>query len=255
MTDEKWSTQRLIVLRRATRAIAEVLHGQLKEYLAVLTPLFRPSSILAEYIQGGPREVSPAATKAFQELQSVYQAAAGSKPFSLPKELKPPLDLVRPTLELSPMEYPYNLKVGGQTKTVSITPPFKWVLSYTEFGLGRLKQLLADPHRTDSDASRFVLHYCALHVVTSRQAAATQMLDALHFDLNSTRLPEFGDLPITCVASSVPTLRPPDEVIVESTEVSGRDAFEEVVDVEGILSLRDSFKERLVDVLRSMGAV
>ena len=255
MTDEKWSTQRLIVLRRATRAIAEMLHGQLREYLTVLTPLFRPSSILAEYIQGGPREVSPAAAKAFQELQSVYQAAAGSKPFMLPKELKPPLEMVRPMLELSPMEYPTTLKAGNHTKSVQITPPFKWVLSYSEFGVARLRQLLADPHRTDSDASRFVLHYCALHVVTSRQAGATQMLDALHFDLNSTRLPEFGELPLTCIASSVPTLRPPDEVILESTEVAGRDSFEELVDVEGIQTQRDAFKERLLDVLRTHGAV
>ena len=80
------------------------------------------------------------------------------------------------------------------------------------------------------------------------------MLDALHFSLSSTRMPEFGELPITSIASSVPTLRPPDEVIIESTLMTGRDVFEEVVDVDGIRNLHDPFKERLVELIESHGA-
>ncbi|MGO9272633.1 MAG: hypothetical protein ACLQOO_20765 [Terriglobia bacterium] len=253
MTDERWGTQNLISLRRATRAIAELVHGQLKDYLSALSPLFRPASVLGEYIQGGAKETSVAATKTFQELQSVYGSAAGAKPFGLSRELKPPLEIVRSPLELSPMEYPYVLKTARETQTVMITSPLKWVLSYSDFAPGRLKQLLADPHRTDSDASRFALHYSVLHVVTARQTGATQMLDALHFDLNSTRMPEFGELPITCIASSVPTVRPPDEVIMESTAMTGRDVFEEVVDVAGIQNMRDPFKDRLIELIESYG--
>ncbi len=54
------------------------------------------------------------------------------------------------------MEYPYVVKTAGETKTVLIQSPLKWVLSYSDFTPGRMKQLLADPHRSDSDASRFV---------------------------------------------------------------------------------------------------
>ena len=46
----------------------------------------------------------------------------------------------------------------------------------------------------------------------------------------------------TYVSSLVPTVRPPDEVIIESTELSGRDVFEEVVDVGAILAMRDPLK-------------
>jgi hypothetical protein len=254
MSDERWTTQRLIGLRRVTRAIAELLHGHLREYLSTLSPSLRPASVLGEYIQGGSKEVSTGAGKAFQELQSVYASVAGSKPFGLPRELKPPLEIVRSSLELNPMEYPYVLKTAGETKTVLIRTPLKWVLSYSEFTPARMKQLLADPHRPDSDASRFVLHYSMLQVVTSRQTGATQMLDALHFSLSSTRMPEFGELPITSIASSVPTLRPTDEVIIESTLMTGRDVFEEVVDVDGIRNLHDPFKERLVELIESHGA-
>jgi len=253
MTDERWSTQNLISLRRATRAIADLVHGQLKDYLSALSPLFRPAGVLGEYIQGGAKETSVATAKAFQELQSVYGAAAAAKPFGLSRELKPPLEIVRSPLELSPMEYAYVIKTPRETQTVMITSPLKWLLSYADFAPGRLKQLLANPHRTDTDASRFALHYSVLHVVTSRQTGATQMLDALHYDLNSTRMSEFGELPITCIASSVPTVRPPDEVIMESTALTGRDVFEEVIDVAGIENMRDPFKDRLLELMKSQG--
>jgi len=254
MTDKGWSTQRLIVLRRATRAIADLLHGQLKDYLSALSPLFRPTVILGEYVQGGTKEMSAAAIKAFQDLQSLYGAAAVAKPFGLSKDLKPPLEIVRSALDLTKMPYPYTVKIGSAPKTVMITPPLKWILAYSDFSPGHLKQLLSDPHRTDSDASRFVLHYSVLHIVTARQTGALQMLAALHFDLSSLRLPEFGELPITCIKSSVPTLRPPDEVIIESVEISGQDAFEEVVDVEAIANIQDPFKEQLLKIINSHGA-
>ena len=170
MTDEGWSTKRLIVLRRVTRAIADLLHGQLKEYLSALAPLFRPAGILGEYVQGGEKGMSAATLKAFQELQNVYGAAAGSKPFGLSKELKPPLEIVRSALELTKMDYPYTLNTEGQTKTMIITAPLKWQLTHAEFAPARLKQLLSDRNRTDTDAARFVLHYSVLQVLTGAPA-------------------------------------------------------------------------------------
>ena len=127
------------------------------------------------------------------------------------------------------------------------------MLSYADFSPAKLRQLLADKNRTDADASRFVLHYCLLQVILAKQTAAGQMLDALHFDVTTGRLAEFGELPIVTVASTVPTLRPPDSVIIQSTEISGRDAFDEIVDVEGLLDMRDPFKERLIELVKSQG--
>jgi hypothetical protein len=253
MTDTGWNTQRLIVLRRATRAIADHLYAQLKEYLTTLSPLFRPAVTLGEYVQGGAKEMSAAAIKAFQDLQSVYAAAAGAKPYSLVKELKAPVEIVRSPFDLTRMPYAYALPTGGEPKTVMITPPLKWLLSYADFGPERLRQLLADRNRTDADASRFVLHYCVLHIMVTRQQGAAQMLGALRFDLSTLRLPEFGELPLTCIASSVPTVRPPDEVILESVEISGQDAFEEVVDTEAIANIQDPFKDQLLKLLKSHG--
>jgi hypothetical protein len=254
MTDEGWSTRRLIVLRRVTRAIADLLYGQLRDYLAALAPVFRPAVVLGEYVQGGTKEMSAAAMKAFQDLQGVYGLAAGAKPFNLPKELKPPLEIVRSPLELTRMEYPYTLNTSGKAKTIVMTIPLKWQLAHADFSPARLKQLLADRNRTDTDASRFVLHYSILQVITARQPGALQMLAALHYLLTSLHLPEFGELPITCITSSVPTLRPPDDVIADAVEISGQDAFEEVIDVEAVSNIQDSFKDQLLNLIKTHGA-
>ena len=114
MEDEGWSTQRVIGLRRVTRAIADLLHGQLKLYLSALSPLFRPAGVLGDYVQGGSKESSAMAAKAFQEVQAVYISAAGAKPFDLPSEIKPPLNIVQSALDLIPMEYAYTPKADGE---------------------------------------------------------------------------------------------------------------------------------------------
>lgn len=248
---ETYTTERLLALRKLTRSIADLLRGQMHAYLSALAPLMRPAALLGHYVIGGAKEVSKDAIKTFQELENIYGTAASSKPFGLLKELRTPFEVAGSALELSAVEYSHAVKTDGQTKTVLITSPFKWVLTYADFAPHKLRQLLADKNRTDTDAARFVLHYCLLQVVLAKQTAATQMLDALHFDLTAGRLQEFGDLPIITVASTVPTLRPPDSVIIQSTEISGRDSFEEIVDVEGLLAMRDPFKEKLIELVKS----
>jgi hypothetical protein len=47
------SIQSLLVLRKLTRAIADVVRAQMTEYLSTLTPLLKPSALLGDYIQGG----------------------------------------------------------------------------------------------------------------------------------------------------------------------------------------------------------
>ena len=49
------SIQSLLVLRKLTRAITDVVRVQMTEYLRTLTPLMRPKALLGEYVQGGRR--------------------------------------------------------------------------------------------------------------------------------------------------------------------------------------------------------
>jgi hypothetical protein len=63
-------------------------------------------------------------------------------------------------------------------------------------------------------------------------------------------LPQFGELPITRIASDITTMRPSDTVVLESAELTGMDAFEEVANVDDIARLQDSPKERLLEIVR-----
>jgi hypothetical protein len=72
----------------------------------------------------------------------------------------------------------------------------------------------------------------------------------LHFPITTTTLPEFGPLPITRIGVAISTIRPTDAVILESAELTGMDAFEEIVSVDDLSKLRDSLKERLLELAR-----
>jgi hypothetical protein len=253
MMNEHYSTQRMLVLRRLTRAVSDFLQGQLREYLSALAPLLRPKSILGDYVQGGTREGVKGSEKALQELQSTYRTVASSSPFNLPNELRIPLRIASSSLEIAPAEYTYAAKTDQQSKSIVVTSPLRWLLTYAGFSLGQLKELLAHQNRTDEDTSQFILHYTALSIALSQQPAVKQVFEALRFPVSAGRSPEFGELTFTYVSSPVSTLRPPDEVLIESTELSGRNVFEEVVDVDALLAMRDPGKDRLLDLIKSQG--
>jgi hypothetical protein len=66
------SIQSLLVLRKLTRAITEVVRAQMAEHLATLTPLLKPTAVLGEYVQGGQKEGTRKADKAFRDRRSVF---------------------------------------------------------------------------------------------------------------------------------------------------------------------------------------
>jgi hypothetical protein len=122
------------------------------------------------------------------------------------------------------------------------------VLNYAGFGPGKLRQLLSNRDRKQEDLHQFALHHAVLHLVVSRQPGIGRLLEALRFPLSSGRIAEFGELPVTFVSSCISTVLPPDEVIVESTEISGQNVFEEVVDVEALRRLGDPLREKLLGI-------
>jgi hypothetical protein len=241
--------KQLRVRRRLTRAVAEFVRGQLKDFLAVLGPLLRPRAVFGEHVQGSAKESVRGADTAFRELQAVYEAVAASRPFNLPRELKPPLEAGTSVVEFTPLEYTHAAKAGGESKTVTITSPLKWVLSYAGFGPRRLRELMGTTP-TGNEIQQAVLQTLILHVVLQRQTGVVRILEALRLPVTAGRLPGFGEVPFALITSAVPTVRPPDEVIIENTEISGADVFEEVVDPEEISRLRDPLREKLLELVR-----
>lgn len=251
--EERYSIQYLLVLRKLTRAMADYLRGQMKEYLSTLAPLFRPKSVLGNYVEGGAYEVSRIGERAFKELQESYQALAQSNLYKLPQEFKTPLEVISPQLEMTPVEYTHVATAGGESKTVMVTSPLKWALAYSGFSPARLRELIGSSNRAGDDLQQFVLHYLMMNTVIAKQPGLAQILEALHFPLNTERLEEFGDLPVTYISADVTTSRPPDDVIIESTEISGMNVFEEVVNTQDVAALRDPLKERLVELMKTYG--
>lgn len=244
---EGWSTQKLLELRKLTRAVSDALRGDLAEHLATLLPLVRPRTLLGSYVMGAPKDAR-GSDKVFKELQAAYDSVANSKPFNLPRDLKAPIPVDSNALEILPFEYDHAARSRRVTKTIRIASPLKWVIAYSGFSTERLREALSsgDP---GVSVAEVVLHTLVLHVAL-QQRGVHALFTALRFPLSTHHEPSLGNLPIAVVSAAAATVRPGDDVLIESTEISGSDAFEEVVDLEAIEKLQDPVRERLTALVR-----
>jgi hypothetical protein len=248
--DGRDSTHSLLVLRKLTRAIADVVRVQMTEYLATLAPLLRPKTVLGDHVEDGTKESTRRSDKAFKDLQTLYDSIAGTKPFNLPRELTLPLRLVGSGLEITPVDTALQIKSGSDTRTIMVRSPLIWTLTYSGYPPTRLPELLKAKLQTGEELGQLVVSYLLMHVVITNSPGLVSVFDALHFPITTTTVPEFGPLPITRVGVAVSTARPSDDVILQSAELTGVDAFEEVVNVQDLSTLRDPLKKRLIDIAK-----
>jgi hypothetical protein len=245
-------TQKLLELRKTTRHVAELLRGELKQYLATLMPLLQPRTLLGHYVQGASKDAARGGDRVFKELLAAYEGVAGSHPFSLPRDLKPPLAVDSNALEFVPFEYSHTAKGRKASKTIVLTSPLRWVLYYSGFAPQRLQEALHSGDAGGGTSQEHVLHHLVLHVAMAQKGVA-QLFETLRLPVSTQHFADLGNLPVTVVSSSIATVRPPDETLIESTEVSGTDAFEEVVDVATIREMKDPLRERLLAAVEAAG--
>ena len=243
------SFQSLLALRKLTRAITDVVRVQMIDYLKTLTPLVRPQAILGEYVQGGLKETTRKTDKIFKDLLGLYEAIAPTKPFFLQRELPQPIDLPRVGLEITPLDYIHAAQVGATTRKIKVRSPLVWVLTYTDFPPTRLQEMLDNKSRDASEVQRFVVSYLVIHLAL-QDPSLMQIFEALHLPITTAKMPQFGELPVTRIGLPVSTTRPSDAVVIESAELTGMDAFEEVVNIEDLKRLADPFRDRLLDIAR-----
>jgi len=182
------SVESLLVLRKLTRAITDVVRVQMTEYLKVLTPLLRPKAVLGDYVQGGPKEPNRRADKAFGDLQALYEKVAVARPYSLARELAAPLSFATPGLEITPLDYVHVVQSGSDSRRIKVRRPLTWVLTYSDFPPNRLKELLDAKARSIEELQRFVLNYLVMHIATTSDPALMRVFEALHFPLTSTKV-------------------------------------------------------------------
>jgi len=241
---EPQSTQQLLELRKLTRRVAEILRGELLQNLSTLMPLVRPRTLLGHYVQGAGKDPVRGADKVFKDLQGVFDTVASVHPFNLHRDLKPPLPLETSALEFEPFEYPHVIKTKSGSKTVAVTAPLKWVVYYTGYPPSKLKEAV-EQGDTLVPILEHVLHHTMLHTALQLQKGVAAIFEALRFPVSTERLAGLGALPVTVISGPVSTMRPNDARILESTELSGSDAFEEVVDPDALAHLHDPLKEKL----------
>jgi hypothetical protein len=248
--DENLSLAQLVVLRRLSRTLADNLGPRVKRHVATLAPLMRPRSILGEYIQSSRREPMRGAAQAFKELRAIYAAVAPAEPFFLSPELEPPLEASSTTVEIHPLEYTHVVRSGNESKKVLVTAPLKWAMTYSGYSIPRLRELLLARDRSLAELKESVLQYLLLFIATSKERGLSPLFDSIRFPIVPHYFREFGKLPIVVITSPAATRLPSDDTVLESTEISGADVFEEVVDVPALTSLADPFQERLVRLVR-----
>lgn len=238
-------SQEVVRFRRATREIAQAEALLLKEHLESLAPLVNPAPLLGDLSRVGAKGASGPGARA-AEFAAMFHQIVKAKPFGDDRELEPPVEVVSARIEPRTHQYRHPITRAEGKKVVVVTTPLKFVLSYPGFEPAGLRSLLAQRDPPWGMMRQFVLSLMVLNFMTARRPAFVRLLEGLRYYITTETLPEFGDLPLTCVALSVPTVRPVDETILEITELSGVDQTEEFLDPSSIFNLRDPVRERLL---------
>ncbi len=255
--DRTFDIPKLLTLRKLTRAVADTLTAELKMHLATLAPLIQPRHVFGEFIRGGSKQGTTDTDKPFRQLQELYKSLARTKPFSLREDFNSPLDILNSAVEFTPAEYEYQAVNGDEKKSITVTSPLTWIVNIPSFGPQRLRELLAAPlaRRNATELQQNLLHGLVLHLTFANRPGIIQLLDCLRFQVSSGRCAEFGELPLVQITFPITTIRPSDELIIQSTELSGMSAFEEVLDTDSLTNMGDPVKERLLDLFNLHGAV
>jgi len=242
--------QELPEIRRKTESIAKLLHEQLKQHLDTIRLLLGPERVFGKHA-GGRSEV-PGAERALNELQQAYKEFSG-KPFDLPVEFDPHwLTLVGNRLDLHPWDYSHDAKAGTESKSITMTSPLRWVVSYgSNYSVSQAKQVLAGKEaRRPEYLRQFVVNALVLQLVVSRFPGLKQLFGDLRNDLSVAVSPELPKLPLVTVSSCLPSFRPADDLILAATAFSGVPAFIELVDLDQIKNPKDSLKEKIEELVR-----
>ena len=183
------SISQMLTLRKLTRAVADHLTQQLRSHLATLAPLINPRNVFGVHLRSTTKQTVKGEAEAFEQLKGLYLPLAGSAPFNLRKDLESPLDIVNILPEIVPVDYAYEIQDAGQNKSIRITSPLKWVLTFSGSGPKRLRELLAEQKTiVGSDLQQCVLNYLVMHVTLLSRPGVTKLLEALRFPVTTGKM-------------------------------------------------------------------
>ncbi|MFN0101761.1 MAG: hypothetical protein ACKV2U_06675 [Bryobacteraceae bacterium] len=239
-------------LRDLSRQFCGALQSQVAGHLETVRQLFRPAAVFGPYLAGSHKDSPRDAATAISQFKAFYAEAAPSKPLSLDPAVPDMMEIGFGTPVLNAYTYTHEISSRSGPKTVTVTSPLQWALSFPDYPFSRLRDLLTAPKRSVDDLRVFALHYAVLHFVVTRNPRIQSLFDALRFPIRSERIAQLGDFPLLMLRAPAGTVRPPDEVIAQVCKYSGSDTVEEIIDYERWTNLQDPFAEQFRAVGEAM---
>jgi hypothetical protein len=235
-------------LRDASQQIVQFLNTRLSGYLTTLTPLFAPRKVLGEFMESAYRERVPGADKNFAAIEKRYKAIA-RETFGMPSKLGTPLANIKNQLEVYPWEYLHQLD-GDSNQAVRISSPVKWVMAYASgYTLSDLLEQRVQGEKPESgDIKQLILNSLTLWKLIDQLPNVVQLLGDLRFSVSIETDSASGELPYVVLTSDVPAFRPQDDLISTVTQLSGKQVFEELIDVDAIADMPDPFTDKLQEL-------
>jgi hypothetical protein len=244
------SFEQLARARKSTQAVSDFLEKQLLGYLDTLRSLFLPERFLGK-LAGSKFDV-PGADKALTEIQDNYRRIPG-KPFDFPKEFETDwLGEVGTKLELQRWESSREISTETGKRTIVVTSPTRWILAYgPAYSASQAIQAFArkQDRRGIDQLRQFVVNTLVMQALIARNAGLPAILSELRYNVNTQSHPGLSGLPLVVILSPISTFLPPESVIAAATELSGIDAFIELIDIEAVRQLSDPFKQRVVQLI------
>jgi hypothetical protein len=234
-------------LREKTERVSRVLQMRLRRQLDLLRPLLAPARIFGRYVGGGVKDDVTGANEAWAKLQETYRSICG-RPFGLQPQLESSvLEQVDNRVELHPWEYTHEIAAAKERKAVTVASPLRWLVVYrSAYSPSQLRQVLTSPgERKQESIRQFLVAALAMNLLFERNPALTQLLGDLRYRVEVQKTPELGELPVTTIAAPIASFRPPDELIVSATRLSGVPAFIELVDPTSVAQMPDPLREEL----------
>jgi hypothetical protein len=241
---------RLPEFRNKSEAISAFLRDQLTAHLETLRPILSAERLFGK--SAGGKADAPLADRALAQLQQSYRSFAGP-PFDLPAEFDPYwLTLVGNRVALYPWEYTHEASDGRQTRSISMTSPVRWVMSFSSgYTLSQLRQaILTKGERRPEHVRQFVVNALVAQLLVTHTPGLAALFADLRYDVQTHPAPDLPKLPLTTMTSGLPSFRPSDDLIFGATSFSGVPAFVELIDIDAIEGLEDPLKARLRERLR-----
>ncbi len=96
------------------------------------------------------------------------------------------------------------------------------------------------------DVIRSFVDHLVLVIFLEKFPSLKQILEDLRYNVSVEELDELGGLQVVVARAPLDTFLPPDDFILQITQLSGVPAFQEIIDLEALGNMPDPLKESLL---------